>query len=86
MNIVLEYVENGSLDSMLKKFGKIPENLVQRYAFQVLQGLEYLHSKGIIHRDIKGANILTTKDGGVKLADFSVATILAQNDGVFESQ
>ena len=61
MNIVLEYVENGSLDSMLKKFGKIPENLVQRYAFQVLQGLEYLHSKGIIHRDVKVHNNIYKK-------------------------
>lgn len=72
--IILEYCENGSLHSICKNFGKFPENLVSLYTAQVLQGLLFLHDQGVIHRDIKGANILTTKDGMVKLADFGVAT------------
>ena len=68
------YCENGSLHSISKNFGKFPENLVGIYMSQVLHGLLYLHEQGVIHRDIKGANILTTKQGLVKLADFGVAT------------
>ncbi len=68
------YCENGSLHSICKSYGKFPENLVGVYMTQVLQGLHYLHDQGVIHRDIKGANILTTKDGTVKLADFGVST------------
>lgn len=68
------YCENGSLHSICKNFGKFPENLVALYMTQVLSGLVYLHDQGVIHRDIKGANILTTKEGLVKLADFGVAT------------
>ena len=68
------YCENGSLHSISKNFGKFPENLVGLYMSQVLHGLLYLHEQGVIHRDIKGANILTTKQGLVKLADFGVAT------------
>jgi len=68
------YCENGSLHSILKAYGKFPENLVGVYMTQVLHGLQYLHDQGVIHRDIKGANILTTKDGTVKLADFGVST------------
>lgn len=77
----MEYLENGSLDSLIKKFGKLPEKLVVIYIQQVLQGLEFLHSKNCIHRDIKGGNILTTKDGEVKLADFGVAMILNPEAG-----
>jgi len=72
--IILEFCENGSLHSICKNFGKFPEPLVALYMSQVLQGLRYLHEQGVIHRDIKGANILTTKEGLVKLADFGVAT------------
>jgi len=75
--IVLEYCENGSLQSILKKFGKFPESLVAVYVSQVLEGLIYLHEQGVIHRDIKGANILTNKDGSVKLADFGVSSRVA---------
>ncbi|KAM3508113.1 hypothetical protein MY10362_001390 [Beauveria mimosiformis] len=74
LNIILEYCENGSLHSICKSYGKFPENLVGVYMTQVLKGLQYLHDQGVIHRDIKGANILTTKDGTVKLADFGVST------------
>jgi serine/threonine protein kinase len=74
LNIILEYCENGSLHSISKNFGRFPENLVALYMSQVLHGLLYLHDQGVIHRDIKGANILTTKQGLVKLADFGVAS------------
>ena len=74
LNIILEYCENGSLHSIAKNFGRFPENLVALYMSQVLHGLLYLHEQGVIHRDIKGANILTTKQGLVKLADFGVAS------------
>lgn len=72
--LMFRYCENGSLHSICKNFGKFPENLVALYMSQVLHGLLYLHEQGVIHRDIKGANILTTKEGLVKLADFGVAT------------
>lgn len=59
---------------MTLQFGKFPELLVAQYICQVLDGLLYLHDQGVIHRDIKASNILATKEGGVKLADFGVAT------------
>lgn len=82
LHIILEYVENGSLANIIKpnKFGPFPESLVPVYISQVLEGLVYLHEQGVIHRDIKGANILTTKGGLVKLADFGVATKLTEAD------
>ena len=78
LNIILEYVETGSLAAINKKFGPFHESLVSIYIKQVLTGLAYLHSQGIVHRDIKGANILTTKEGVVKLTDFGVATKLSE--------
>ncbi|KAF8599206.1 kinase-like protein [Ceratobasidium sp. AG-I] len=73
--IILE--QNGSLHSICKNFGKFPENLVAVYTSQVLKGLVYLHERGVVHRDIKSANVLTNKDGMVKLTDFGLAATLA---------
>ena len=72
LNIILEFVENGALSSLLVKFGgSFPETLCAHYIAQVLKGLHYLHSQGVVHRDIKGANILSTKMGQVKLVSSS---------------
>ncbi|KAJ2770835.1 Protein kinase of the Mitotic Exit Network, partial [Coemansia nantahalensis] len=75
LDIILEYCEGGSLQNILSKFSKFPENLVGVYVAQILDGLAYLHRNAILHRDIKPGNILLLKEGVVKLADFGVARI-----------
>lgn len=73
LNIVLEFVENGSLGQTLKAFGKFNERLVASYVAKILEGLHYLHSQGVVHCDLKAANILSTKNGNIKLSDFGVS-------------
>ncbi|PRP87329.1 MAP3K epsilon protein kinase [Planoprotostelium fungivorum] len=73
INLVLEYVDSGSLSAVLEEYGIFPEPLVSIYIEQVLNGLSYLHEHSIIHRDIKGPNLLITKEGVIKLADFGIA-------------
>ncbi|BFZ60165.1 Protein kinase of the Mitotic Exit Network [Saitoella coloradoensis] len=73
MNIILEYVENGSLANTLKAFGSFPEKLVVSYTVKILEGLKYLHEQEVVHCDLKAANILTTKSGHVRLSDFGVS-------------
>ena len=68
--VFLEFVPGGSIASMLKRFGAFSETLTAQYTWQILLGVEYLHSMRVVHRDLKGANILVSRDGGVKLADF----------------
>nr|AVG22649.1 MAPKKK2 [Plasmodiophora brassicae] len=75
--VFLEYVPGGSIASIIKRFGKFNENLVRVYTRQILYGLEYLHRHQIMHRDIKGANILVDTNGVCKLADFGAAARLA---------
>jgi len=68
------YVPGGSIHALLTKFGGFDEKLIRVYIRQVLSGLRYLHANGLIHRDIKGANILVDTTGVVKLADFGMAS------------
>ncbi len=73
LDIVLEYVENGSLGQTLKAFGKFNERLVASYVTKILEGLHYLHEQKVVHCDLKAANILSTKNGNIKLSDFGVS-------------
>ncbi|KAL4309481.1 hypothetical protein GQ457_01G022560 [Hibiscus cannabinus] len=73
LNILLEFVPGGSISSLLGKFGSFPEPVIRMYTKQLLLGLEYLHKNRIVHRDIKGANILVDNKGCIKLADFGAS-------------
>ncbi|XP_053088318.1 mitogen-activated protein kinase kinase kinase kinase 5 isoform X3 [Pangasianodon hypophthalmus] len=71
--ICMEYCGGGSLQDIYHVTGPLSELQIAYVCRETLQGLSYLHSKGKMHRDIKGANILLTDNGDVKLADFGVA-------------
>ncbi|XP_059374883.1 mitogen-activated protein kinase kinase kinase kinase 3-like isoform X1 [Carassius carassius] len=71
--ISMEYCGGGSLQDIYHVTGPLSESQIAYVCRETLQGVYYLHNKGKIHRDIKGANILLTDNGYVKLADFGVS-------------
>ena len=76
LNVFMEYVPGGSIASLLQRFGPLGDSVTRVYTRQILIGLDYLHSQRVVHRDIKGANILVEKSGRIKLADFGMAKML----------
>ncbi len=70
LSIFLEYVPGGSVGSCLRKHGKFEEPTIKSFLHQILDGLAYLHSKGILHRDLKADNILVDFEGICKISDF----------------
>ncbi|KIY51306.1 hypothetical protein FISHEDRAFT_37444 [Fistulina hepatica ATCC 64428] len=74
-----EYCQGGSLATLLMHGRIEDEAVIQFYTMDMLQGLIYLHSMGIVHRDIKPDNLLIDMEGRIKLADFGAAKILAKN-------
>ncbi|XP_056423483.1 mitogen-activated protein kinase kinase kinase kinase 3 isoform X5 [Hyla sarda] len=71
--ICMEFCGGGSLQDIYHVTGPLSEQQIAYVSRETLQGLYYLHNKGKMHRDIKGANILLTDNGHVKLADFGVS-------------
>ena len=79
INIFMEFVPGGSVSDLLKSFGALEEDTVVHYTYQILVGLAYVHNRGIIHRDLKGANLLITAQGLIKLADFGSAAVVGDS-------
>ncbi|KAF8350145.1 MAP kinase [Amanita rubescens] len=73
LSIFLEYVPGGSVGTCLLKHGRFDENVTKSFTYQILDGLDYLHSKGILHRDLKADNILVEMSGICKISDFGIS-------------
>lgn len=75
MYIVLEFAGAGSLQQLIDSHPdkRLPLFQVRSFFVQLIDGLEYIHNQGIIHRDIKPGNLMITPDGILKISDFGVA-------------
>jgi tRNA A-37 threonylcarbamoyl transferase component Bud32 len=76
--ITMEFLEGSTLAATLKQHRRIAPRSVVWLGEQVVAGLGYAHERGIIHRDVKPANLLVTRDRTLKLMDFGVAKILEE--------
>ena len=86
--LVMEYMDVGSLEQWRKNNkserslqpSRMEEAFFASIAYQVITGLEYLHSQRILHRDIKPGNILLNTNGAVKLCDFGIVSLYGDDD------
>lgn len=76
--IIMEYIPNGTLESFIKnnKGNFLSQEIVMHIFYQILGGLNYLHSNDIIHRDIKPDNILFNENGDIKISDFGLSALI----------
>ncbi|KAJ2083661.1 kinase that interacts with cdc31p [Coemansia sp. RSA 988] len=77
MWIIMEYASGGSIHKLMQA-GPVEDKYTASVMYGVLLALDYLHTSGIMHRDIKAANILVTNEGVVQLCDFGVARQVMQ--------
>lgn len=71
--IAMEFIEGTTLHELMAQQHMLPTEDVIRYSRQICKGLDYAHSHGIVHRDVKPANIMITANGTVKIMDFGIA-------------
>ncbi|XP_042350622.1 mitogen-activated protein kinase kinase kinase 19 [Plectropomus leopardus] len=77
VSIFMEYIPGGSIASVLHRFGPLPERVLALYTQQILEGVAYLHLNRVIHRDLKGNNVMLMPTGVIKLIDFGCARRLS---------
>lgn len=80
--IAMECAVGGSLAGVVSKYGNLPESVVKKYVRDCVEGLQYLHSNKVAHRDIKAENLLLCDGGVVKLADFGSAKKFSEEEGL----
>ncbi|VDB86477.1 unnamed protein product, partial [Peniophora sp. CBMAI 1063] len=85
LSIFLEYVPGGSVGGILRKYGRFDEDVTKSFTSQILAGLEYLHSKGILHRDMKADNVLVEQTGICKISDFGISKRMEDINGQAET-
>ena len=73
LHIVMEFVDGVALDDLVRRDGPLPLARVLDLAGQSCRGLQYAHEQGVVHRDVKPANLLLRRDGILKIADFGIA-------------
>ncbi|HOT92713.1 MAG TPA: protein kinase [Anaerolineae bacterium] len=78
--LVMEFVEGESLADRIERVGALPEAQVKAWAVQILDALEFCHSHGVLHRDIKPQNIILRPDGNAVLVGFELAKLWDPND------
>src|SRR5438034_9427257 len=76
--VVMELIDHGSLDDLIESQGRLPEEQVLDVGIQIARGLRAAHRKGLIHRDVKPANILFVDEQAVKIGDFGLAAFATQ--------
>lgn len=76
--IVMEFVDGTTLKDMIRQMGHLGSDAVVRMGIRILAAVDHAHKNGIVHRDIKPQNILVDSQGCVKVADFGIARLKAQ--------
>lgn len=79
-----EYLSGGTLRRLIRKFGALNEALAARYTRHMLLALEYLHSEGVVHCDVKCSNVLLDEQGRATLADFGDAMAVSPDGWLHE--
>jgi serine/threonine protein kinase len=77
--VVMELIDHGSLDDLMESRGRVPEHQVLDIGIQIARGLRAAHRKGLIHRDVKPANILFVDEQAAKIGDFGIAAFATQD-------
>ncbi|CAK9275882.1 unnamed protein product [Sphagnum jensenii] len=83
--IILEFVKGGELFDKIVHQGRLSENESRKYFQQLIDAVDFCHSKGVSHRDLKPENLLLDSAGNLKISDFGLSALPQQEDGLLHT-